>query len=214
MRKWMTGTIALVTVCMLFSLSACGTGGGKTAFDRSTIQIHKDGSVRATEVDILDKDIYSFDELKEMAQETVDDYNSKGNGKVTLESMEMLDEAAGSVRMVLDYGSTADYVSFNTPISNATVLFFGTVSDAMAAGYQMVDMWEADPSKADPELVTRQEIEAMGDKHILITSEKDQVCVPEKIVYIGDNAALTVDEKQKQAILVDSSTGLFYLLLK
>ena len=54
----------------------------------------------------------------------------------------------------------------------------------------------------------------MGDKRILITSEKGQVCVPDKIAYIGDNAALTVEENQKQATLVDSASGLFYLLLK
>lgn len=212
MKKWMTGALAAVFV--LVSLSGCGATGGKTDFDRSTIQVQKDGKVRATEVDVLDKGTYSLEELRAMAQETVDDYNGKGNGKVTLESVEMLDEGTGSVRMVLDYDSTADYVSFNTPISNSIVLFYGTVSDAMAAGYSMVDMWEADPSRTDPELVEKKEIEAMGDKQILITSEKGQVCVPDKIAYIGDNAALTVDTNQKQATLEDSSTGLFYLLLK
>lgn len=214
MRKWMTGAAALATVFVFLNVTACGAGDSKADFDRSTIQVQKDGKVRATEVDVLDKSVYSFEELKEMAQETVDDYNSKGNGKVTLESVELLDEETDTVRMVLDYESTADYVSFNTPVSNSAVLFFGTVSNAMAAGYSMVDMWEAEPSKTDPELVSRKEIEAMGDKRILITSEKGQVCVPDKIAYIGDNAALTVEENQKQATLVDSASGLFYLLLK
>lgn len=214
MKKWMTGAAALATVFVFLNATACGAGDSEADFDRSTIQVQKDGKVRATEVDVLDKSVYSFEELKEMAQETVDDYNSKGNGKVTLESVELLDEETDTVRMVLDYESTADYVSFNTPVSNSAVLFFGTVSDAMAAGYSMVDMWEAEPSKTDPELVSRKEIEAMGDKRILITSEKGQVCVPDKIAYIGDNAALTVEENQKQATLVDSASGLFYLLLK
>ena len=165
MKKWMTGAAALATVFVFLNVTACGAGDSKADFDRSTIQVQKDGKVRATEVDVLD-------------------YNSKGNGKVTLESVELLDEETDTVRMVLDYESTADYVSFNTPVSNSAVLFFGTVSNAMAEGYSMVDMWEAEPSKTDPELVSRKEIEAMGDKRILITSEKGQVCVPDKIAYM------------------------------
>lgn len=213
MRKWMAGAVALTTVFVSLNLSACGLESS-TDFDRTMIQVQKDGHIRATEVDVLDKDIYDFNELKTMAQETVDDYNEKGAGKVTLETVETLDATDGSVRIVIDYESTEDYIAFNTPISNSCVLFFGTVSEAMAQGYQMVNMREADPSKTDPAVYNQKEIEAMGEKQLLITSEKVQVSLPEKIMYVSEDAALTVEESQREAILVDSSTGLFYLLLK
>lgn len=213
MKKWMAGAVALTTVFVSLNLTGCGVGSSAD-FDRTTIQVQKNGHIRATEVDVLDKSVYDFDELKVMAQETVDAYNEKGAGKVTLEAIENLDATDGSVRMVIDYESTEDYIAFNTPISNSCVLFFGTVSEAMAQGYRMVDMREADPSKTDPVVLTQNEIEAMGEKQLLITSEKVQVSLPEKIMYVSDDAALTVEEGQREAILVDSSTGLFYLLLK
>ena len=102
MKKWMTGAAALATVFVFLNVTACGAGGSKADFDRSTIQVQKDGKVRATEVDVLDKSVYSFGELKEMAQETVDDYNSKGTGKVNLESVEMLDEGTLKIYEISD----------------------------------------------------------------------------------------------------------------
>ena len=74
-------TAAAVISFTILGLCACGKETARV----STVSVDKEGKVESVLYDAFDKDYYSLDELKNMAEEEISDYNSEyENPRITL----------------------------------------------------------------------------------------------------------------------------------
>lgn len=166
----------LVSVLAAGALVACGS----TSVDTNTISIDKKGVVTGTIVEEFGAEYYNADELKEMVDEEVSNYNTKaGTEQVTVESYEAEN---GMVKLSMTYAGYADYAAMNEK-----ELFAGTVSDAYDAGYTFSELSSADGE----ETISKDDILEMGSDNIVICEEAQDVIVPGKILYVSSNVEAT-----------------------
>lgn len=197
----------IVSLCL--AAVFCGgllAGCGKLEVTRDTIYIQKNGKVTAVSMDELDKDYYSEQELEEYVDQEAAAYTSEnGNKSLKVDSFEVQDSA---VTLQLTYASSEDYVSFN-----GTVLFSGTVEEALNAGYDFdMEFYSAgygsesaeseeeqlSDEAAEEEMtdgsVDGEEITAHSDYKVVITNEALNVKVDGDILYVSGEDFSMEDE--------------------
>lgn len=177
-KKFMA--LCCVLVGLAGALTGCSAKGSAVEVTTTTICIDEDGTVTHKIVEPFDKEYYDADALSSMIQEEIDEYNKeKGAQAVTLVSTEeVTDEESGERKafVTMTYASAEDYQDFN-----GKLLFYGTVTEATEAGYDVnVSLKSA---KDNTELIGKEEIEAMGNSHIVIYEENVQISLAKKILY-------------------------------
>ena len=84
--------------------------------------------------------------------------------------------------MEITYASGQDYAAFND-----TKLFFGTVSEAQAAGYAIpTDL----VSVKEDRTITSEELDGMKEKYVFITNESLPVTLPEKAAFVTQDTEI------------------------
>lgn len=187
--------LAVMALSMLF--------GGCAFFeevDTTTISVDKKGAVTETIIEDFDKEYYDVEELKQMVNQEITEYNSRfsAEGNVELDSCETIAEGA-QIKVVITYKSSTDYMEMN-----GRELFAGTVSDAYNAGYEFVTMQSADGQSVDAAKVLE-----LGDKYMVISEEAISIRAAGKILYVSEGVSIVGD---KTAVLPDDGEKLSYII--
>ncbi|MCR4587699.1 MAG: hypothetical protein K5682_04760 [Lachnospiraceae bacterium] len=191
--------ILLPVLLSALLLSACG----ETQITSTTIQIDQSGSITHTIIDSFQESYYDVSEMEEMAGKEAKEFNdSHGGDAVSVESVAL---EGSDVRLVMKYKDATSYSAFNSE-----TLFFGTVEDAVNAGYDL-DLSLID-LKDNTQYITRDEILAQGDKHIIITSESVHFITPSNLAYVSEGVILS-SSSRKEADTVPED-AYCYILLK
>ena len=181
MQKKRCALIGALLICTaeLFCLAGCGEEEADGQV--TSLQIGKNGIITSNIVEDFGKDFYTIDTLKDMLQEEIDSYNVSHPGAVSLQAVELSEEETGSVLVTLQYASCEDYAEFNE-----VELFYGTPTEAQAAGYSLnADFLNTDGNAVD---ISAEEILAIKGARILIIRQSAQVSrisLPGKVLYVS-----------------------------
>lgn len=173
-------------LCML-ALLGCGEAKLPEHIEVNTLSVSRDGKVAAYLVSDFEKEYYDIGELTSMAMEEAAAYNTEhaaGNGTpVVVEKVETLEDGTSRVRISYQYDSADTFNGFNEGD-----LFFGTVSEAVSAGYPV----EAGSLESVTGGAAADGAKVSG-KHVLITDEKAFIYCPYKVAYLSKGAVLNAD---------------------
>lgn len=143
----------------------------------TTIYINRDGSLTNVVVEPFSPDEYAPEDLEQMVKDMAAVYNGEhGSGSVRCLSVTAADEM---VKVVLKYKSAADYAAFNH-----TDCFFGSVSDALSAGYAKNATLK---NTHGTNTVTGEGIADMANYRMAVITEPVVVKTYESILYISAN---------------------------
>lgn len=186
-------SLMMCSLIMLF-LSACGT---EAAIEKNTLSIDKKNVVTETLIDDFSKEYYSSDELKQMIDNEVSDYNSSaGADNITVENFEVADK---KVKLVRKYTSYKDYAGLT-----GQDFFVGTVAEAYDKGYSFTDMTDADGEES----ISKSQVLEMSDYKIVICSDVVDVRVNGKIAYVSSG----VKVKDSKTASVEKTDELSFIL--
>lgn len=199
--------ILIGTSCML-ALGGCGSAKVPSTVDTTSIVVNGDGTVTSYVVDIFDKDYYSVDELQTMAAEEVAEYNdanatvdTASAPAISLEKVELLEDT-DKVMVLHQYNSVESYADFND-----SVLFYGTIGQAMANGYDLdVDLIKVNGT----DVMDSATLKTNSQKNILITDENAFIYCPKKVAYVSHEAVINEDG----SVDTTQSDSYIYILMK
>ena len=168
---------------VLMSLAIYTTAcGNKTQTDDggqiTSISIEENGSIENTIIEDFSQSYYELDSLSAMIEQDIEAYhNQNPDSKISLSKCELINDD-NTVRVVMKYGDCQTYTKFN-----GENLFFGTVQDAYAAGYDFdMTLNEINKGEMTGSSISRNDILGMGTKHILIIEKpSDEDKAQEKI---------------------------------
>lgn len=184
MKKRASALMVLIAVMLALLVSGCGHISDGNA---SSLEIEKDGTVRASSVESFDRDYYSEDELEEAVRESIKQYNAEAGGEqVYLESCGVKN---GYAKLILFYRTAEDYASFNH-----VTLWNGTLADAVSSGRADRSLEIRMLQKSDGGTSTAGAIlDGDGKKdRLLIVEEPLTVQVPGEIV--GGSSGITINQ--------------------
>lgn len=186
-RKWMT-----VLVLGAVLLAGCGAPTVPDVVEQTSLIIDKEGGVVSHMVDVFDKAHYNLNELREMAGQEVAAFNTANQtGATPLVTMNAVETVEGSkVRVTYSYDSAKTYEAYN----NST-LFYGTVAEAKAAGYDFDSLNQVlfDAKGEDSIVSSELDNNKMSDKHVVLLAEKTRVYCPIKVGFASESAVIKED---------------------
>ena len=180
MRK-LLGFCAVLTAVLF--LVGCG---GSFEPTESTIYVTSKGEVFSAIMEDFDKAYYNFDELSENINKEVKAYCLDMNDEVV--SVESLTKDSGMVTLKMKYQTIEDYVAFNE-----VLLFAGTYSEAVSAGYLPEELHDVEGEIADTES------EELDNLKVIVTEESVCIQTAGKVKYVSDNVSI-VDKKLARAL--------------
>lgn len=203
----------LFAALLVFLLTGCG----KTAVEKTTIVILKDGSIEHTIVEDFGEE--SVDALKNMMSEKAALYNSgnsAGGAGVTVDEVEA---GEGVVKVVMTYPDAASFDGFmNMDVMEVdpalrAPFFYGTVEEAYAEGFDLeIELHSAED---DGVLQGKEDILSMGKNGIIIYDNEMNLGAPVQItaqykpIYISENVTVA----GKNAVEISGKEQLAYILL-
>lgn len=178
-------------------LSACGNS---FTADTATIYVEKNGKVISVDVDSFEEDYYDKTELQEYITEAVEAY-TKDNGKGSVKIAELTTDSEVA-KLTMEYQSVEDYASFNNE-----ELFQGTVTEALAAGYDFETVFLKVEDGEITERVTTKQVKASSDLKVVITDKNANIKIDGTICYVSEN----VSELRAEdiAVVADEDTDAF-----
>lgn len=189
--KKRTGVIpGLLISLLLIMLVGCGSVKVPETILVSAVSVDKDGTVTAYVVEAFDKSYYSLEELRVMVTEEIDDFNANHrmsqDGKAAqVISVSETGDVLKRALVVLEFQNTAFYREYMEKD-----LFFGTVSEAIDAGYKFHSELV---SVKNEDTLNSLTIGEKGEHHILIVEDKVRVYGPWKPQYINTGAVMNED---------------------
>jgi hypothetical protein len=163
-----------------------------TSSQNHRIEVEEEGNVISTLIDVFDKDYYNQEELKTLVEGEIAAYNRKQEGALELGQLQVENQ---KVTLTMNYSRTSHYSAFND-----TVLFRGTISEAIAAGYDFNTTFiEIDNGNVKTDNITANTLKALGDEYqVLITNEVIEITVPSAISYISNN--MNIEHKRTASV--------------
>ncbi len=182
--------LAAIGACIL---ALVGCGEAPEPISTSTIVLEADGSFTQYRVEDFDSRYYQLSELDGMIRQEVQDYVSGASGApaVAVEQVDTLEGDQNRVMVALRFADCRVYEDYMTRVDRQPrSLFYGTVGEAAE--------------------VTAQQLQKLGDRHVLIFEDALQIRCPSKVLYTGGNVRLT------EAGYVDGTEGegLKYVVIK
>ena len=229
MRAGRTGILAAVILGTL-GLVGCGKDIEKTWNpDRTALILRKDGTVRETVIDELDRGYYDQSELEEMIRAAVAEYNAdNGENAIVVTTLDHGEQAGQTeqtehteqnakedetIRLILEYRSAQDYQAFN----NVT-FYNGSMLGAQMEGFLFYnDFRTVVKGVSSEELISNEEPMSHKEYQVLVMDATHEVLVPGDIVYVSANAAVSEkriacplgEKEEKQAALVLPSSAIY-----
>ena len=194
-KKTLLMTVAATTALLTM------TGCGEKSREVTSVTIDKEGHISNVIYEEFDKDYYDVNELSDMASKEISEYNAEYiDPRITLEGVEVTEESS-LARVSMTYENSTDFSNFNDED-----LFYGTIGEALEAGYQV-----------SSELIDNNGVKIEGsfaadhpDRHIIITNDKSNIIAPFNIEYMSKGVTLI---GKKEAKLSDSTADSIQLLL-
>ncbi len=189
-------SIIILVSCLLF-LFLCGCGDDKE--DVSTLTFDKDGHILEHLVEDFPADRYDVNEWESEVKKGIEAYNRSGKGAIELTEVEYKDD---KLTCLVDYDSDDAYFYLNNE-----PLFYGTVSQAIKAGYSMtVPVYDSKNGDELPEV----RLKDMSDLNIVIMNRPIRVKIYKKIKYASESVhvehglkSATVDGEDTAYIVFD-----------
>ena len=185
-------------VCLLCAGALLMTGcSNKFEPTESTLFVTSKGMVYSAVMESFEAAYYNYDELAEDVQKAVSAYCGETNPEaVTVES---LVEENDMVTLLMHYETVDDYAKFNE-----VILFSGTLSEAMEAGYRPEHLLDADGEPAEFNM------EEHGALKVVVTEENVCVQTTGKIKFVSDNVSI-IDSKLAKTMEAGESELAFVL---
>ncbi|MBR1700766.1 MAG: hypothetical protein IJ716_02300 [Lachnospiraceae bacterium] len=161
---------------------------------KNSLIIDKDGSVTAHVVDVFDKDYYKLDDLSVMAQKEVSTYNREHPAEtnpVSLLKIGTVEDGGSAVIVSYAFQNARTYSEYM-----GDILFYGTVEEAVNAGYAPAEDQILTAASGDEKLAADQLTDQTGgmlSKHIVLLQGATLVYCPYKVSYISDGAKMMED---------------------
>lgn len=173
-------------------------GCGEKSPEVTAVTIAKDG--RVSNVIYEEFGIqYDINELSDMATREISQYNMEySEPKITLDAVETVDEGAFA-KVAMSYESAADYAYYNQ-----VNLFYGTVQEAIDAGYQISPALKNNGGEVIGEGYAKDN----PDKHIIITTDKSNFKTPYNVEYMTDGVVLIGNKEAMLSSCTDNSIQL------
>ena len=195
-------TVAVLSAVLCF-LGGCAGKEKALATDTDTIILKEKGSIVGYITGEFDESRYSYEQLQALMDSEITSYCTQtAEEAVVLDKSELTEE--GILTVVMTYRSAEDYSAFNQEI-----FFYGTIEEAVLAGYDLRMLTMRDASDAEI-TVGRTELEAMPDSYILITEDPSNIRGYQKVAYIGLNDTL-VNEHE---VDTDDGETMHYVIFK
>lgn len=170
MKKTKWERLGIVFAAFIFLMTGCGVRIPEVIVENSVI-IEDDGSLKAYIVENFDSQRYKTTELYAMAEQEAKEYCSvHGEGSMSLESVELLQEDPAKVCVVFTYASADDYTGYNEGD-----IYYGTVKDF--GGDITAAKSRKDGSAAEKN--------SLAGHHILVTDEKAVFYCPYSASYVS-----------------------------
>ncbi len=176
----------------------------------NTVEAAKDGRLIAYIVEDFDKDYYDINELAEMVAAEADAYNRNnaspfaeaGQSPVQVEKVMMAEDGSAKAVVALSFRDAAVYRDYM-----GTELFYGTVSQAMQAGYDLEGrLFDV---KKGTELA-KDKLEKNADRMVLIIREQVMIRTEGKVLSLSSNAVLT----EQGYVDATADEGTKYIIIK
>jgi hypothetical protein len=170
---------------------------------KDTISITRKGAIVGTILESFDKEYYSEQELKEMAEEEIAAYQQiSGSSKsINLKDFEVKNEKA---KLHLYYATDADYRAFN-----GKELYVGTIKELLAKGINF--NIELDAIEDGMDDLTAGAVLGLEGYQAIVLEENIGVKSPAKILYCSDNVSVL---GKKEAKVKENNTELAYIIYK
>ncbi len=180
---------AVIGILAAFLLAGCGQAKVPDKVDVTTLAITGNGAVTSYLVEVFDKEYYDITELTSMAISEAAEYNTQKQSEktvpVTVDKIEALKDGSQKIVVTYKYDSTDTFSDFN-----GSVLFYGTVQEALDAGY---DFKETLKSVKDGSTMSKEQLLEETERYVVITDEKAKIYCPEKVTYISEGAVYESD---------------------
>ena len=178
--------LILIIILGVFVFGSCGTDYAKT--DRNTVYVLKDGKIISTDLEAFDGAKYDKAKLETYIAGIVDTYN-KANGEESVIQKEISVEE-NVATLILEYANADVYEDVN-----GVELFVGTMEEAKAAGYVILD--EISFAKlADGKAVaaTTADFANNAEYKIVVIKSNTKVVVPGEICFVSTENISKVGE--------------------
>lgn len=177
--------------CML-ALAGCSEEPAEEPISTSTIVLAVDGSFTQYRVEDFDREYYQLDELDGMIRQEVQDYvgGAAGEGQaVAVEQVSALEGNDAQAMVALHFANSQVYEDYRGQVDQQSYqLFYGTVQEALAAGYDLAGVLQ-DAKKGAA--LTSEQLAKIGDNRVLVFEEALQIRCPSKVLYTSVNVRLT-----------------------
>lgn len=191
-KSWIR--LQLGAACLFFIFLA---GCGKKEYTTTTLEFEKTGAIVLNIVETWDSALYDFNELCAMNEKEVAEYNGSTE-KVTILSSELKD---GKAYICMQYADDNYYYDLNK-----SVLFYGNVSAAKNAGYNLTGKVK---STENGEELIANEWNNMTTEKVIVLEEAIDIVTPSSILYVSDGCNVTGTDT-----LTTESGGLRYIIVK
>lgn len=203
-RKLLILAAACLSFCVLFITGCEEQEEVYEPVTENTLEAAADGRIIGYIVEEFEKDYYSITELGDMVRSEIEVYNEKnahlvteaGRAPIIVDKVSMAEDGSAKAVVTLNFQNAAVYEDYM-----GTELFYGTVAEAVAAGYQL----EGQLARVkNGETMTAEQIAKNNEKHILIVEDTVWIRTREKVQYLSGNATLTdtrmVDGNESQEL--------------
>ncbi len=209
MKKRIGRFAAALCICLIF-LTGCGEAKMPETVDSQTIFISKEGQITLWLVmELMGAGDYELSELTQMAVEEAAQFNEgrTQGAAVAVEKVEALANGNAAVTYKFDNWKNCTEFIGNDLFYGTNELFYGTVIEAIAAGYGSKVIMK---SVKDNTLFTEEQLRQAVDKYLIVTDVKANVYCPGRVAYLSDGAVVNEDG----SVSTFGVEGLAYILLK
>ncbi len=190
-RKKAIAVLTALGACML-ALTGCSEETAEEPIRTSTIVLAVDGSFTQCRVEDFDREDYLLSELDGMIRQEVQDYvgGTVGEGQaVVVEQVSAVEGNDAQAMVALHFADSQVYVDYRAQVDQQSCeLFYGTVQEALAAGYDLAGVLQ-DAKKGAA--LTSEQLAKIGDNRVLVFEEALQIRCPSKVLYTSGKVQLT-----------------------
>lgn len=194
-KKWI---LVLAAGCLLLGLAGCG----EKEFDRTTVEIKKNGHIVQTIVEDFSEPYYDLEELQTTIENECGAYNEAAGEKKAVAFLDA-EEKDGVLTAKLEYKNAAAYAGFNKK-----ALFCGTIQEAYQSGYDLAVTLRS--AQEDGKTVGKAELLEMSKAHVLIIREAVDVRVWDKVLCYSDD----VMPREDNSLRVTDQEMLTYIVFQ
>lgn len=203
--------LAAMVLCLLLFVG-CGEKAELGPVVTNTVFIEMDGSIIDYEIDTLDQDYYSVSDLDSMVRDDASTYNKEvprpvnGSSKPLIAVNEVAQLENGNVRVGVEFQTVEAMVTYNERFQVERKAFYGTVSEAIARGYEVKGNLYS-RKRGNMNALTDEQIDGIMSKNIFIITEPVNVRFEGEVLYFSNNVVMNADATE--ATVPEGETGYF-----